>query len=149
QLKFKVLVGLGSAVGTAIVMYVGGRHALAHPHEFTTGTILVFLTYLASLYGPIQSLVYTSSTIQDAAGSGRRVLEVLEPADDELGHEVGDRPGAVELSSGGVRGHVVLEDVRFAYEAGREVLRGVSLEACPGEQVAIVGATGAGKSTLV
>src|SRR5205085_9017254 len=76
------------------------------------------------------------------AGSARRVLEVL-----EVEEEVGDRVGAVVLPR--VGGHVRLEGVTFGYEAERPVLREVWLEAHPGEQIAIVGATGAGKSTLV
>jgi ATP-binding cassette subfamily B protein/subfamily B ATP-binding cassette protein MsbA len=86
--------------------------------------------------------MYTSSTIQDATGSARRVLEVL-----TVTPEVTDRPGAAALPRG--RGHVSLVGVTFGYESGRPVLRGVSLEAHPGETVAIVGSTGAGKSTLV
>src|SRR5204862_3890022 len=65
----------------------------------------------------------------------------------DAGREGGDRGGAGVWV--GVRGHVLVDGVSFGYEPGRPVLRGVSLEARPGESVAIVGATGAGKSTLV
>jgi ABC-type multidrug transport system fused ATPase/permease subunit len=87
-------------------------------------------------------MTYANTTISEAAGSGRRVFEVLDAR-----VEVVDAPGAVALP--GVAGWVRLEDVWFGYEPERPVLRGVTLEAAPGEVVAIVGATGAGKSTLV
>src|SRR5439155_696562 len=84
----------------------------------------------------------STSTLQGAAGSARRVREILQTE-----REVADRPDARALSS--VSGQVQIQDVTFGYERDRPILRHVSLEVCPGETVAIVGATGAGKSTLV
>jgi len=140
QFKFKILIGLATAGASAAVLWFGANRAL--DGHLTVGEILVFVTYLGSLLGPIESLIYTSSIIQDATGSARRVLEVL-----TVTPEVTNRPAAVALPRS--RGHVSLEGVTFGYEAGRPVLRGVTLEASPGETVAIVGSTGAGKSTLV
>jgi ATP-binding cassette subfamily B protein/subfamily B ATP-binding cassette protein MsbA len=140
QLRFKVLLGLITALGTAGVLWVGGLHAL--DGRLTVGSVLVFLSYLGSLYAPLETLLYTSSTIQGAAGSARRVLEVLGE-----NPEVADAPGAVALPA--ARGHVRLEGVTFGYEPGRPVLRGVCLEALPGQTIALVGYTGAGKTTLV
>jgi ATP-binding cassette subfamily B protein/subfamily B ATP-binding cassette protein MsbA len=85
--------------------------------------------------------MYTSSTIQGAAGSARRVLEIL-----EISPEVTDRPEAVDLSV--AQGLIRLENITFGYEADRPVLRQVSLQVQPGQTVALVGATGAGKTTL-
>jgi ATP-binding cassette subfamily B protein/subfamily B ATP-binding cassette protein MsbA len=136
---FKVAVGLVTTAGTAAVMWVGGLYAL--DGRVSVGTLLVFLSYLASLYTPLNALTYTASTLQHARANADRVMEILDtPAD------VRDGPDARDIA---VRGHVVYEDVTFGYEAQRPVLHGVSLEAHPGEVVAIVGPSGAGKTTLV
>jgi ATP-binding cassette subfamily B protein/subfamily B ATP-binding cassette protein MsbA len=143
QLKFKLLTGLCTATGTAIVIWLGAHEALAGPpYHLSVGTILVFLSYLASLYGPIESLAYTSSTIQNAMGSARRVREIL-----DHDPEVQDRPGAKLIPQ--VRGDVRVESVRFGYEPGHAVLQDVNLAASAGQTVALVGPTGAGKSTLL
>jgi ATP-binding cassette subfamily B protein/subfamily B ATP-binding cassette protein MsbA len=140
QFTFKILTGLATATGTAVILWLGANRVLEG--HLTVGEILVFLSYLASLYEPLESVMYTSSTIQDAAGSARRVLVVLgsTPA-------VSDRPSAVPLPR--ANGHIRIEKVTFGYEPEWTVLRGVTLEAHPGETVGIVGPTGAGKSTLV
>src|SRR5262249_38814288 len=140
QLRFKVLMGLTTTLSTAAILWVGATHVL--DGKLTVGGILVFLSYLASLYAPLESLMYTSSTIQGAAGSPRRVLEVLATE-----QEVRDAPGALPVTT--ARGHLALENVSLGYEPGRPVLHGVSLDVQPGQVVAIVGATGAGKTTLV
>lgn len=140
QLRFKILIGLATAAGTAAILWFGTLHALAG--ELTIGAILLFLSYLGSLYGPLEAVMYSTSTIQGAAGSARRVWEIL-AADQELT----DKPGAVAVHS--VRGQVQLQHVTFGYERARPVLRGIDLEVNPGESVALVGVTGAGKSTLV
>jgi ATP-binding cassette subfamily B protein/subfamily B ATP-binding cassette protein MsbA len=140
QLCFKVLMGLATTVGSAAILWIGASHVL--DGKLTVGSILVFLSYLASLYGPLEALMYTSSTIQGAAGSARRVLEVL-----DTDHEVAEPPGAAPLPP--ATGHLRLEDVTFGYEAGRAILRSVSLDVRPGQTLAIVGFTGAGKTTMV
>jgi ATP-binding cassette, subfamily B, bacterial len=140
QLKFRIMMGLATAAGTAAVFWIGARYALGG--ELTVGAIILFLSYLGSLYGPLESVMYTGSTIQGSAGSARRVLEVLHAEAD-----IADRPGAVPLKN--VQGRVRMENVTFGYTADRAVLAGVSLEAAPGETIALVGPTGAGKTTLV
>jgi ATP-binding cassette subfamily B protein/subfamily B ATP-binding cassette protein MsbA len=139
QLRFKALIGLATALGTAGILWFGGRQALQGTSSL--GTILLFLSYLASLYEPLATVMYTSATLQTAAGSAHRVREILETA-----REISDKPGAVQLTS--AQGRVRIENVTFGYEPDRPVLRGVSLELQPGEIVALVGVTGAGKSTL-
>ena len=138
-LKFKVLTGLGTACGTAAIVWLGANSVLAG--RLTVGDILVFLAYLAALYGPLETLMYAPSTTQGAAGSARRVREILETR-----REVDDRPHARPLTR--VSGHIAIEHVTFGYEAGRPVLHDVTFDVRPGETVAIIGATGAGKSTI-
>jgi ATP-binding cassette subfamily B protein/subfamily B ATP-binding cassette protein MsbA len=140
QTRFSLLLGAVTALGTAAVIWVGAGQVLAG--TISLGTILVFVSYLGSLYSPVHDVSHSSATISEALGSALRVVEVLDaPADVE------DGPGAVTLEE--VRGEVSVEGVTFGYEAGRPVLDGVSFSASPGEVVAVVGPTGAGKTTLV
>jgi ATP-binding cassette subfamily B protein/subfamily B ATP-binding cassette protein MsbA len=139
QMWFKFFVGLVTAVGTAAIMWRGGHYVL--DGSMTIGTVLVFLSYLASLYAPLNSITVTASTLQTAAANADRVLEVL-----DLIPDVRDAADAVDAP---LTGTIRFENVTFGYEPGRPVIKDVSLEARPGETVAIVGPTGAGKSTLV
>jgi ATP-binding cassette subfamily B protein len=140
QLHFKVGVSGLSAIGTSLVILIGGYHVLAG--ALSLGSLLVFLSYLASLYAPIETLAYSSAGFAAAAAGARRVFEVLDS--EEMVREEPDAPLLPK-----VRGHVRLEEVTVGYEPGRPVLHEVSLEAHPGETIALVGPTGAGKSTLV
>lgn len=131
-----------TSLGTAAVLVVGGEHVLAG--TLSLGSLLVFIAYLASLYAPLEAMSYLSSQFASAAGGARRVLEILDARD-----AVTEKVGAVAPASGPEVGRVRLERVTFGYEAGRPVLREVDLEARPGQMIALVGPTGAGKSTLV
>ena len=136
--RFNLMVGLVIAAGTAAIMWVGAVDVL-HGRA-TVGTLLVFLAYLAALYVPLQASTSTASTAQSAAAAAERVLELLDTAP-----EVRDGP---DLLHERARGHILFEDVTFGYEPGRPVLKHISFEARPGEMVAVVGPTGAGKTTL-
>lgn len=139
QMWFKLFIGLVTAIGTAAIMYMGAMYALQG--KVTVGTILVFLSYLSALYGPLNALTFVASTLQSTAVNADRVLEILDTAPD-----VQDLPDAEKAE---LRGHVRYEDVTFGYDSSRPMLKGISFEAKRGEVVAIVGPTGAGKTTMV
>jgi ATP-binding cassette subfamily B protein/subfamily B ATP-binding cassette protein MsbA len=138
-LRFEIAAGVVTAVGTAAVIYVGARLALAH--QLTPGSIIVFLSYLRTLYDPVDQIAQTGSTIQSARAEAERVLELLETEP-----EVRQRPDARHLR---LAGSVQLVGVSFGYTPDRTVLEGIDLRIEPGETLAIVGPSGAGKSTLV
>lgn len=131
--------GMVTTVGTAAVMWAAAMRVL--DGRLTVGTALVFLAYLASLQWQFSAFAAMYTTLQNAGASIDRVMDVFTEDDD-----VPVRPGARPLPP--VRGDVVIDDVRFGYLSDQPVLRGVSVAARAGEAVAIVGATGAGKSTL-
>jgi len=136
---FEWVAGLVTAVGAAAVIYLGGDLALRG--KLSPGTIIVFLSYLSSLYDPLDTLTSTTTTVQSAAAEADRVMEILETEPD-----IQDRPGARDAK---IAGPIRFEHVTFGYEPERPALRDVSLEANPGDVVAIVGETGAGKSSLM
>jgi ATP-binding cassette, subfamily B, bacterial len=127
------------ALGTAAVLWVGAQHVWRN--QLTIGDMVVFVSYLASLYAPINALIQTYGTVLGARAGLARVTEVLdaEPA----------VPDGTRRFTEPVRGHVRFVDVCFGYAPESDTLRHIDLEAEPGEVIAIVGATGAGKSTLV
>jgi ATP-binding cassette subfamily B protein/subfamily B ATP-binding cassette protein MsbA len=135
-----LIVGLIGALGTGLIIWIAANRVL--DGRLTVGELLVFLAYLGTLQTQLKTFTGIYAALQGVGASVDRVMDVLGVAP-----EVADRPRAVPLPV--VRGQVRFEEVTFGYESGRAVLRGVSLEARPGEMVAIVGPTGAGKTTLV
>lgn len=132
--------GVVSVAGRGLVLFLGAREVL--DGRLTIGGLIVFLAYLQSLQNSLTAFAGIYPALQKVRPQIDRVMEVLEPA-----HDVAAPGRPVPLPH--VRGHVWLRDVVFGYDAGDPVLHGVDLEAHPGETVGIVGATGAGKSTLV
>ncbi|CAM3622292.1 ABC transporter ATP-binding protein [Isoptericola cucumis] len=130
-----VLVG----AATAVVLYVGAQRVL--DGALTPGELTVFLTYLKAAFKPMRDLAKYTGRIAQAGASAERVVEVLDQRP-----EVVDASWARPLHR--VRGDVRFEDVWFSYVPGLPVLRGLDLAVRPGERVAIVGASGAGKSSL-
>jgi ATP-binding cassette subfamily B protein/subfamily B ATP-binding cassette protein MsbA len=133
--------GSVSTIGTAVVLYVGGQRVLAG--TTTIGSLLVFLAYLQSMQMAFTGLFAIYGKLKSMEANMERVLEVLDAQEG-----VKETPGAQPLPCDGVRGHIRLEQVSFGYQTGAPVLHHISLEARPGETLALVGATGAGKSTL-
>ena len=137
---FSLAVTAVTLAGTAVILVVGGLHVL--DGTLTVGRLLLVVAYLAAVYDPISAIAHTVGSLQQAVVSARRVRDML-----ALRPETPDAPEAED--AGAVAGHVRFEDVAFSYDGSRRVLDGVSFEAHPGELVAIVGPTGAGKTTLV
>jgi ABC-type multidrug transport system, ATPase and permease components len=136
---FKLFVGLVTSIGTAAIIWIGGNQAIEG--KLSVGTILVFLAYLSSLYGPMNSIAYTASTIQGTAANIDRVMEVIETP-----IEVNDHPDAEDFE---LKGHVHYSNVDFSYQADFPTISNISFDASPGEVIAMVGPTGAGKTTIV
>jgi ABC-type multidrug transport system fused ATPase/permease subunit len=132
-------VDLLSSLATAIVLGYGGY--LVFEGDTSIGVLTAFLLYLANFFDPVQQLSQLYATFLSAVAALDKIMEVLvqEP-------EVEDENGAVELPR--VHGHVRFDDVHFAYGTGPEVLHGIDLDIAPGTTVALVGHTGAGKSTI-
>ncbi len=136
---FSVVVTAITLGGTALVLAVGGLHVLRG--ELTVGSLLVVIAYLAAVYNPLSSIAHTTGSLQNALASARRVRSVL-----ELPREGLERADAVDAVN--LRGDVRFEEVGFAYDKDRPILEGISFAARPGEMVALVGLTGAGKTTV-
>lgn len=132
-------VELLGAAATALVVLFGALEVLAG--RMTPGTVLVFATYLHSLYRPVRQMAKLATRLSTAAVSARRINDVL-----ELAPDVDDAPDAIE--AGDLRGEIVFDRVTFAYPGGPPVLDEVSFSARPGQRIALVGASGAGKSTI-
>jgi ATP-binding cassette, subfamily B, bacterial len=128
-----------STAATAVVLGFGGY--LVFDGSLTIGTLFAFVGYLANFFDPVQVLSQLYNTFLAAVAALDKIIEVM---DEEP--EVDDRPGAVRLDA--LHGHVRFEQVRFGYGDGPEVLHGLQLDVPAGTTVALVGHTGAGKSTI-
>ncbi|HEY6393885.1 MAG TPA: ABC transporter ATP-binding protein [Candidatus Binataceae bacterium] len=127
------------AVGTALVIYLGALHVMSG--RLTIGDLIVFTTYLASLYAPVNQMFQTYGQVQGAKAGLKRCFELL-----EIDPEIKDRPNARPLYR--AQGNIEFDNVVFGYEPNRAVLKGVSFKTRPGQTVAIVGPSGAGKTTM-
>ena len=126
-------------LATAIVLWFGGRAVAAQ--ELTLGVVVAFLAYVSRFFQPIQELSQLYTTMQSAMAGGERVLELLDAEP-----EVRDAPDALPMPP--IEGHVVLRHVTFAYQEGEPVLHDISLTVSAGQTLALIGPTGAGKTSI-
>ncbi|MER3404958.1 MAG: ABC transporter ATP-binding protein [Chloroflexota bacterium] len=137
---YNPVVELIAALATATIIWYGGAKVLNG--VLSVGTLVAFMSYVGRFFAPIQDLSARYTSLQAAMAAGERVFELLDtpPA-------IVDKPGAVELPL--IKGHVKFENVVFGYNPEIPVLKGISLEARPGDMIALVGETGAGKSSII
>jgi ATP-binding cassette subfamily B protein len=138
--SFGLIVGAIIALGTAAVLFLGARHV--QQGAMTLGELILVMSYLAMLYGPLQTLSKSATSLQGSLVSAERCFALLDQQP-----EVVEKPDARPLAR--ARGEVVFERVSFAYNPERPALQDISLRIRAGDRVGIAGTTGAGKSTLV
>jgi ATP-binding cassette, subfamily B, multidrug efflux pump len=134
------LMDLIASIGTLFIIWYGG--SLVIDGRLSLGELLAFSTYLGQLVQPVRRLGIIIPALAMAAASGERVFEILDAES-----EVQEVPGALPLPP--VRGHVRFEGVSFSYFGRHKVLQGLTFEALPGQVIALLGATGSGKSTVI
>lgn len=133
------LVTLIANVSTVFIIWYGGR--LVAGGELTLGELVAFTTYMGQLAGPVRMLGRMVPFIAQAIASGERIFEILDVVSD-----VKEAPDAIQLPV--VKGHVRFDNVSFSYFGRRKVLVDITLEAKPGQIIALLGTTGSGKSTV-
>lgn len=137
---FIPVISLLTFSAAAAVMWYGGRQVIEG--AVTPGDLFAFVLFAGILIGPFSSAARVFAQVKEAQGAMQRVFEIL-----DIRPDIHDQPGAKVLSA--VAGHVRFEDVAFAYDARTPVLSHLSFEAKPGEVIALVGPTGAGKTTVI
>lgn len=128
-----------SAIGVTVIIWYGGMEVI--DGNLTSGALIAFLIYVVNLANPVKRLSKVYGNIQKSLAAAERVFDILDTEPD-----IKDMPGAVALPA--IEGHVALKHLSFAYSPGQYALRDVSLEVKPGQTIAIVGPSGAGKTTI-
>ena len=128
------------SLATALVVGVGGWLVIGD--ALTAGVLISFVLYVERFFDPIRELAQRYNTFQATMAASERIFNLLDTQPD-----LSDKPGAVALPP--AEGRVVFEDVHFSYDDREVVLNGISLTAEPGKRIALVGETGAGKSTII
>jgi len=138
---YSPLMAFAASLGSALVLWLGGSFVAAN--KLTVGQLVGFILYLTLLYEPIGRLHGLNQMLQAARAAGERVFDIMDAGE--------ERQSATRLGTLAepVRGAVRYENVQFNYTGGRAALKNISLEAAPGQMIALVGPTGSGKSTLV
>ncbi|MBC8444877.1 MAG: ABC transporter ATP-binding protein, partial [Chloroflexi bacterium] len=133
-------IDLLSMVAVGLVIWYGGTQVLRA--ELSAGTLIAFTMYISNFFFPIRDLASRYNQLQSAMASGERIFDLLDTEPSMV-----DGPDAIDLPP--VQGRVQFDHVVFSYDAETVVLKDISLEAEPGQMVAFVGATGAGKSSMI
>jgi ABC-type multidrug transport system fused ATPase/permease subunit len=128
-----------AAVCGAVVFGIGAGMVIRG--RISLGTLVAFMSYIASFYDPLRRLTEIDNTFQQAIAAGERIFELMDQVP-----EIQDTPDAVALDT--IEGDVVFDDVHFRYGEGDEVLHDVEFRMAPGEVVALVGPSGAGKTSI-
>lgn len=136
---FVPVVEVISAVGTCLVLWYGGRFYIEGGVQ--AGVIVAFMLYVSRFFGPIRDLTMVYNELQAANAASEKIFQIIDTEP-----EVFDRPGSIEMPR--IRGEVEFDNVSFAYQPGQYVLEEVNLKIPAGARVALVGPTGAGKSTM-
>jgi ABC-type multidrug transport system fused ATPase/permease subunit len=129
-----------TAIAYGILIIYGGYQVLSG--VLGVGVLLAFILYIQRFFEPIMQLTQQYTMLQRAMASGARIFELL-----DVQPEIEDAPDAIEMPE--IRGALKFDHIHFSYEPGVEVLHDINLEVNPGETVAIIGRTGAGKSSLM
>ena len=140
QTAFTLFVNTTTALGTALVLGVGGYFALQG--RLTVGQLLVVMSYLAMVYRPLEQISTTLGALQQQVASLRVAYDLLDEEPD-----IKDRPDARDLED--IHGAITFDRVSFSYAGRTNTLEHICFHAAPGQVVALVGPTGAGKTTLV
>lgn len=145
------------AIGTGLALYAGGISVIgkwAAIGTITVGTLATFISYSTGIFDPIQQLAGIFAEMQSAQASAERVITLIDTESDvtdtkEVIEKYGDSFDPKRENWEDIEGAVTFENVSFAYKEGEKVLKDFSLDVKPGENIALVGETGAGKSTIV
>ena len=136
------VVELFTAIATGLVLWFGGSFVIDGANDISVGLVAAFALLIERFFAPIQELATRYETLQSAMASGERIFEVL-----DIEPEIADAPQARNL--GEINGDIQFKKVNFGYDPESPVLHDVDLHARPGDVIALVGATGAGKTTII
>jgi ATP-binding cassette subfamily B protein/subfamily B ATP-binding cassette protein MsbA len=158
ELVYWFAISVVFGLGTAAIILMGSRQVLAG--KLTVGELWIFLSYLSQLYEPLNQLSHVGATVSSATAGTKRVFEILDTEEDvkespnpravvRAGkeHSIKTAPGSQPPVV--TKGNIEIENIHFGYQAGREVLKGISFKLRAGESAALIGPSGVGKSTLM